>query len=445
VSLTVDGGTPISQALTAGLSTFTILTPNAGTHTLLATYATQGGFQGSTASGTLTVNQQPLTISPTPNPASMTYGGPLPTLAPSYNGFVTGQGPGNLTGTATCSTTATSASPVGAYTSVCAGATSTNYAISYPTGVVNVTKATSATTITSNTPSPAIIGQIVTVSFKVAPQFSGIPTGSVTVTASTGESCTGALTAGVGSCTLTFVTGGNRALTAVYSGDGNFVTSTSAPATQVVSNISLSTFSLLFGNQLVGTRSSSQTVTLANVGTTTLTITGMTWSAGFSDSSNCGPTLAAGRSCRINVAFVPTTVGVITGKLTITDSDATSPQIVTLTGTGITAPAMTPNPASLTFPATRVGVTSSPLLVTITSSGGSNLIFSGITIGGGNAGDFAQNNNCPIGGIGLAPGASCTVNITFTPSRRNQRTSSLRVADNAPNSPQSVPLSGTGQ
>jgi hypothetical protein len=106
---------------------------------------------------------------------------------------------------------------------------------------------------------------------------------------------------------------------------------------------------------------------------------------------------------------------------------------------------MTPNPASLTFPATRVGVTSSPLPVTITSSGGSNLILSGITIVGGNAGDFAQTNNCPIGGIGLAPGASCTVNVTFTPSRRNVRTSSLRVSDNAPNSPQSVPLSGTGQ
>jgi hypothetical protein len=445
VTLTVDGGTPISQALASGSSVFTLVAPNAGNHTLLAAYATQGGFQGSTASGTLTVNQQPLAISPTPNPATMAYGGPLPSLTPSYNGFLTGQGPGNLTGTATCSTTATSASTVGAYTSVCAGATSTNYAISYPAGVVNVAKATSATTITSNTPSPAIIGQIVTVSFRVAPQFSGIPTGSVTVTAGTGESCTGALTAGVGSCTLTFVTGGNRPLTAVYSGDGNFLTSTSTPATQVVSNISLSTFSLLFGNQLVGTRSSSQTVTLANVGTTTLTITGITWSAGFSDSTNCGPSLAAGRSCRINVAFVPTTVGVITGKLTITDSDATSPQSVTLTGTGITAPAMTPNPASLTFPATRVGVTSSPLPVTVTSTGGSNLILSGITIGGGNTGDFAQTNNCPIGGIGLAPGASCTVNVTFTPSRRNVRTSSLRVSDNAPNSPQSVPLSGTGQ
>ena len=446
VTLTVDAGTPISQALVAGASTFTITAPNAGAHTLLAAYATQGGFQGSTASGTLAVNQQPLTISPAPNPATMTYGGPLPTLTPSYKGFVTGQGPGNLTGIATCSTTATVTSPVGgAYTSSCAGATSTNYSISYPTGVVNVTQASTATTILTNTPSPAIIGQVVTVSFAVAPQFTGVPTGSVKVTASTGETCTGALSAGLGSCKLTFPTGGSRTLTAVYAGDTNFTTSTSAGKAQLVSNISLSTFSLLFGNQLVGTRSAQQQVTISNVGTTTLTITGFSWSRNFSDSNNCGGSLAAGRSCRVNVAFVPTTTGVLTGTLTITDSDVTSPQTVTLTGTGVTAPAVTLNPASLTFPATRVGVTSSPLSVTITSSGGSNLILSGITIAGGNPGDFAQTNNCPIGGIGLAPGASCTVNVTFTPTRRNLRTSSLRVSDNAPNSPQSVPLSGTGQ
>lgn len=179
ITLAVDGGAAISQALSAGVSTFTITAPNAGNHTLLANYAGQNGFLASSATGTLTVNPAPLTISPTPNPATMTYGGPLPTLTPSYSGFVAGQGPANLTGTATCSTTATASSPVGAYTSICAGATSTNYAISYPQGVVNVTKATSTATITSNKPSPAIIGQIVTISFAVAPQFSGIPTGSV--------------------------------------------------------------------------------------------------------------------------------------------------------------------------------------------------------------------------------------------------------------------------
>jgi hypothetical protein len=44
VTLTVDNATPLSQALIAGVASFTITAPNAGTHTLLADYATQGGF-----------------------------------------------------------------------------------------------------------------------------------------------------------------------------------------------------------------------------------------------------------------------------------------------------------------------------------------------------------------------------------------------------------------
>lgn len=440
VTLTVDGGAPISQALNLGAATFTITAPNAGTHTLFASYATQAGFQGSSASGTLTVNPKPLTISPTPNPASMIYGGALPTLTPNSSGFVTGENAGNLTGTATCSTTATAASPVGAYTSVCAGATSTNYAISYPTGVVKVTQATSATTITTNLPSPAIIGQIVTVSFTVAPEFTGVPTGSVKVTASTGETCTSALTTGAGSCPLTFFTGGSRTLTAVYAGDTNFITSTSAAKTQLVSNVSLSTFSLLFGDQIVGTRSASQAVTLSNVGTTTLTITGFSWSPNFSDSNNCGGSLAPGRSCRVNVAFVPTTTGVLTGTLTITDSDVTSPQKVTLTGTGV-QPAAVLNPTSLPF-GTIARRTTKTLTTVLSNPGTAPLTINSITIGGANAGLFSRTTNC---GASLAVGATCNINVTFAPTSRGNFTATLSVSDNAPGSPQTAGLTGTGQ
>ncbi len=71
---------------------------------------------------------------------------------------------------------------------------------------------------------------------------------------------------------------------------------------------------------------------------------------------------------------------------------------------------------------------------------GSNLIISGITIASGNTANFAQTHNCPIGGAGFAVNASCIASVTFTPTRRNLRTSALRITDNAPNSPQSVAL-----
>ncbi|MBI3189915.1 MAG: Ig-like domain repeat protein, partial [Ignavibacteriales bacterium] len=63
VSLSVDGGAPASQPLSSGSSLFTIPTPNAGDHSLNATFAAQGNFDASSASGNLHVNPAPTSIS----------------------------------------------------------------------------------------------------------------------------------------------------------------------------------------------------------------------------------------------------------------------------------------------------------------------------------------------------------------------------------------------
>jgi FtsP/CotA-like multicopper oxidase with cupredoxin domain len=439
VTLSVDGATPISQALVAGVAAFTITSPNAGNHTLLATYATQGGFQGSTASGTLAVSKAGLTI--TASSATINYGGAVPAITPSFSAFLGADNATTaLTSQPTCSTTATSASVVGSYPSSCTGAVALNYAITYVGGAVTVNRAFTTTTITSNLPNPAIVGQIVTVTFSVAPQYTGTtPTGLVTVTANpTGEKCTATLPAT--SCNLTFATGGARTLTATYGGDSNFTGSSSAIANEVISGVSLSTSSLLFGNQLVGTVSAAQTVTLANVGTTTLTISNILWSTNFSDSNNCGGSLAPGRSCRINVRFAPTQTGVLSGTLTIVDSDpvGNGQQVVNLTGTGV-QPAALLSPASLTFgPIARRA--SQTLPVTLQNTGTAAMTISSINFGGANPGQFSQTNNC--GGT-LAVGATCTINVTFSSNQRGTFTASLRVSDNAPGSPQTVLLTGT--
>jgi hypothetical protein len=64
-----------------------------------------------------------------------------------------------------------------------------------------------------------------------------------------------------------------------------------------------------------------------------------------------------------------------------------------------------------------------------------------IALSGTNAGDFAQTNNCP--GT-LAARASCTINITFTPTATGSRSANLTLTDNAADSPQNAVLSGTG-
>jgi FtsP/CotA-like multicopper oxidase with cupredoxin domain len=440
VTLTIDGGTPLTQPLSAGSATFTLTKPAAGSHTLVANYAAQNGFQASTASGTLVVSGAPLTI--TASSGTMTYGAPVPAITASFSAFVLGQT--NLTALTTqptCSTTATSASPVASYPSTCSGAVAPNYTINYTPGTVTVGKASSTTVIVSSLPNPSIIGQIVTIRYTVTPQFAGSAvTGTVTVQASTGESCSAAATAGA--CTITFQTGGTRTLTGTYSGDGNVNGSASAAVTQNVSNISLSTTSLLFGNQLVGTRSATQQVTIANVGTTTLTFTGFAWSPNFSDSNNCGGSLAPGRSCRVNVAFVPTTTGVLTGTLTITDSDVTSPQIVTLTGTGVQA-TVTLSPTSHNFGTQARRTTSAPFTFTLSNTGTAALTINSITLGGANPTQFAiQSRTCTNT---LAAGSSCNINVVFSPSNRATYNATLQVNDNAPGSPQTATLTGTGQ
>jgi hypothetical protein len=100
-------------------------------------------------------------------------------------------------------------------------------------------------------------------------------------------------------------------------------------------------------------------------------------------------------------------------------------------------------PASLNFGSVTRRTTSAPLPVTLTNTGTAVLNIASITISGANAASFAiAANTC---GATLAPAASCTINVTFTPQARGVLSATtLAVGDNAPASPQTVALSGTG-
>jgi trimeric autotransporter adhesin len=104
--------------------------------------------------------------------------------------------------------------------------------------------------------------------------------------------------------------------------------------------VSLSPAALSFGNQVFGTTSAKQTVTLKNTQTVPLTISGVSAAGDFAQTSNCplAPnTLGASASCTISVTFTPTALGTRTGTLTIADNAGTSPQTVGLSGTGTLA------------------------------------------------------------------------------------------------------------
>jgi trimeric autotransporter adhesin len=214
------------------------------------------------------------------------------------------------------------------------------------------------------------------------------------------------------------------------------------PLSGIGTTAKLSPTSLNFGTVAIGVTSAAKTVTLINVGTTTLTISGIaitgTNAGDFAQTHTCGTSLAASASCTISIKFKPTASGTRTAALIVTDNAAGSPQQVPLSGIGTTAKL---SPTSLNFGSVTVGVTSAAKTVTLTNVGTTTLAISGIAITGTNAGDFSQTHTC---GSSLAAGASCTISVKFKPSARGARSAALGVSDNAAGSPQKVALSGTG-
>ena len=99
-------------------------------------------------------------------------------------------------------------------------------------------------------------------------------------------------------------------------------------------SVSLSVSSLSFNTQTVKTTSASQPVILSNTGNATLSISGITASGDFAESNNCGASVLAAASCTINITFTPTQGGSRSGTLSISDNAGTSPQSVSLNGTG---------------------------------------------------------------------------------------------------------------
>ena len=251
---------------------------------------------------------------------------------------------GAVTGTpANASALVTMVNSSGTCTLSATWAADSQYPAATATQNINAIKANSSVRITSNTPNPSSPQQAVIINITAAGPGAG-PTGSVTVAASTKESCTATLDSSThtGSCSITFSTTGSRTLTASYGGDSNLNSSTSSLVSQTVGSptLSLSQTSINFGNL---SRGNSQTkgVTITNTGAVTLFNLSWSISGGSGQftvsSTTCGAApaqLNAGASCVINVRFQPGLTGSQTAKLSLNDSAANSPQTVNLSGSG---------------------------------------------------------------------------------------------------------------
>jgi len=124
--------------------------------------------------------------------------------------------------------------------------------------------------------------------------------------------------------------------------------------------------------------------------------------------------------------------GYYSGDSTYTANNS-APLVQTVTG----PVAVSFAPDGLIFGDQQAGTFSAPQTVTLTNTSSSTLIISSITA----SGDFDPSYNCSTT---IVVGGSCLIGVTFTPTATGTRNGSLMVADNAPGSPQSIPLVGTG-
>jgi hypothetical protein len=312
-------------------------------------------------------------------------------------------------------------------------------------GVLINTSLTPTTTALTSSPNPSNFGQNVTFTATVTAQpgfDKGTPTGTVTFFDGSTNIGNSNLNGGMATLTTSTLSVGTHSMTATYNGDANFLPSTSPVLHQVVQGAIavLSPTSLNFGNQTVGITSAPQKVTLQNTGNINLTITSIqitgTNSGDFNQTNNCPSSLSPNNSCQISVTFEPTTTGTRNAAVNITDNAPNSPQSVPLTGVGV-VPAVTFSPKSLTFATQLVFTTSKAQPVTLTNTGAGVLKINHIGV----ASPFQQTNNCPSS---LGPGANCTITVKFHPTTKGVFHGTVSVTDNAPGSPQKVPLTGTG-
>ncbi len=221
--------------------------------------------------------------------------------------------------------------------------------------------------------------------------------------------------------------------------------------------VSLSSASINFGSQPAGTVSNAQTVTITNGGNLALNISLLNMTGPdvaqfrFSGSNTCvnPPTVQAGASCMMNVAFAPETTGAFSASIALTDNSGNVPtasQAVFLSGTGTpAAPTANVTPTTLTFGSQSAGTSSGPESVSLSNTGSLPLQISSIAIVGANSTEFkiASGTTCQTGGGTLGVSASCNVNVSFVPLSSGAKSAMLSFSDNVSGSPQIVALSGT--
>lgn len=185
-----------------------------------------------------------------------------------------------------------------------------------------------------------------------------------------------------------------------------------------------------FAATQVGATTAASTFTVTNTGGTAISTLILNLSGGdaaqfHTSADTCtNATLQPAGKCTFQVAFAPSTVGAKSATAIV--SGGGSSVSTALTGAGTPPAQLAIAPTSRDFGSNGVGTTSSPLTFTVTNVGGAATTVPAISIGGPNASQFSQTNNCAAA---LAPlTGTCTVSVIFKPTAIGSATATITAA-----------------
>ena len=246
-----DGTSAIgTSTLSGNTATFTTSTLVKGSHSITAVYSGDANFNSSTSPVlTQTVNKGSTTttvtssVNPSASGQSVTFTATVSPISPAsgtLGGIVTFRdgttsiGTGTLSGNTATFTTSSLAVGSHSITAVYAGNTNFNTSTSpVLTQTVSTSSLPASSTTVSSNVNPSVTGQAVTFTATVTGS-GGTPTGIVTFRDGTTSIGTGTLSGNTATFTTSTLAVGTHSITAVYAGNVNFNTSTSAILTQTV-------------------------------------------------------------------------------------------------------------------------------------------------------------------------------------------------------------------
>ena len=212
--------------------------------------------------------------------------------------------------------------------------------------------------------------------------------------------------------------------------------------------IAITSTSSDFGGVGYGVTSAPITFTATNTGgsptaglTTSIVQTGSQFAIVAGTNTCSGMTLAALATCTLQVTFTGTQLGSATATLRIEDgavagTSSLAATVVLIDDINI------PSPSIADFSDVLIGATSAPIELRLSNIGGTTHGPIAITLGGAASGSFAVVNDTCTGTF-LAPAASCSLGVTFSPSASGLTTAFVQFVS-FPGGTSTVALRGNG-